>query len=401
MNKQRTFSLELQAIRFYFLAVLILLLPKTLYADEPQSYQACNIIEFYSREGCPHCAAATKFLDALQIERPALVVNKIDINESEASLKKFISESKRLDIARPGVPLIVICEAHYLGYDADETSGKAILSLLDGQAQEAPVESPRSNDSSRSAPEDSQAITLPIIGTLSISDVGLPLLTVVIGLIDGFNPCAMWVLLFILSLVVNIKDRTKVILIAGTFVLVSGLVYFAFMAAWLNVFKVIGWSRPLQLILALFALCIAVVHIKDFFAFKQGISLSIPDKFKPAIYKQSRKVLKQHNLLLSMSAVAVLAVMVNFIELLCTAGLPALYTQILVQQSVSEMSYYGYLALYNLAYIFDDGLMVMIAVVTLRHNKLQEQQGKWLKLLSGITILMLALLLLFAPSWLF
>lgn len=347
---------------------------------------SCQQIHIYWREGCPHCAKAHVFLKQLHIEQPELQIIETDIRASESNLEAFLRLNKQLGIERPGVPLILVCQQALVGFDHASTTGQEIRELL---------------KTSTPSSDNRDLIRLPLFGEISISEIGLPVFTIIIGLIDGFNPCAMWVLLFLLSLVVNVKDRKRIFAIAGTFVLVSGLVYFAFMAAWLNLFKVIGWSRGLQITLAFFALFMGLIHIKDFVAFKKGFSFSIPDKYKPAIYKQSRKVIKQHHIGLSIVSVAILAIMVNFIELLCTAGLPALFTQILVQQDLSDAGYYGYLALYNLAYIFDDSVMVAIAIIGLRHNKLQEQQGKWLKLLSGVTIILLGILLLLKPEWLF
>jgi len=228
----------------------------------------------------------------------------------------------------------------------------------------------------------------------------MPLFTVAIGLVDGFNPCAMWVLLLLLSILVNLRDRVRILAIAGTFVLVSGVAYFAFMAAWLNVFEWIGMLRPVQLTLGGLAIVIGLVHIKDFFAFKQGPSLSIPESAKPGIYARMRRIVTAENLPAAIGAAFVLAVLVNLVELLCTAGLPALYTSILTQRGYSTAVRYGYLGLYIAAYMFDDALMVAGVVLSLSRFKLQETGGRWLKLISGGVILVLGLAMLFKPEWL-
>ena len=238
-------------------------------------------------------------------------------------------------------------------------------------------------------------------GSLAVDDLGLPLFTIALGLVDGFNPCAMWVLLFLLSILVNVRRRGRMILIAGTFVLVSGAVYFAFMAAWLNLFLLIGFARWLQLAIALLALAIGAIHIKDFFLLGKGISLSIGDSVKPTLYARVRSVLHAETLWAALAGVIVVAVMVNVVELLCTAGLPALYTQILSQQPMPGAHYYGYLLLYNIAYIADDTLMVTLAVVAMQRFKLQQRQGRWLKLISGLVVFALGLALLLAPDMLF
>lgn len=106
------------------------------------------------------------------------------------------------------------------------------------------------------------------------------------------------------------------------------------------------------------------------------------------------------NLPTAITAAFVLAVLVNIVELLCTAGLPALYTEILSQRGYSPATRYGYLLLYIAAYMFDDMIMVGVAIATLSHFKLQQASGRWLKLVSGAVILCLGLLLLLRPEWL-
>jgi hypothetical protein len=172
------------------------------------------------------------------------------------------------------------------------------------------------------------------------------------------------------------------------------------MAAWLNIFLLIGLSRPIQIGLGGVALLVGAVNVKDFFALHRGISLSIPESAKPGLYTRIRGILQADNLAGALAGIVVLAGLVNIIELLCTAGFPALYTQILTLQQMPSWEYYGYLGLYNLAYIFDDSLMVMIAVVTLSRRKLQERAGRWLKLISGLVMVGLAAVLLLQPKWL-
>jgi hypothetical protein len=228
----------------------------------------------------------------------------------------------------------------------------------------------------------------------------LPLFTLVVGLVDGFNPCATWVLLFLLAMLVNLKSRPRMALIAGTFVLVSGAVYFAFMAAWLTLFMAVGISQPVRLLLAVVAISIGTVNLKDFFALGRGPSLSIPESAKPGLYRRVRAILHAEDIAGAMVGIVVLAFLVNLVELLCTAGLPALYTGILTSQRLQPWEYYAYLTLYIAAYMLDDAILVMLGVATLGKRKLQERGGRWLKLLSGAVIFVLGVLLLLRPGWL-
>lgn len=246
---------------------------------------------------------------------------------------------------------------------------------------------------------DGDTLSVPWLGELRVSQLGLPLFTFLVGLIDGFNPCAMWVLVFLLSILVNIKDRRKIVLIAGTFVVISGLAYYTFMALWLNLFLIIGMARWIQLALGGTATVIGVINVKDFFAFKKGISLSIPESSKPGIYARVRKIVAAEYLTAALMGAVVLAILVNLVEMVCTAGLPAMYTQILTMHGLPAWHNYMYLALYISAYMLDDTVLLTIVVVTLSHRRLQEREGRWLKLISGMVILVLGLVMIFKPTW--
>jgi hypothetical protein len=206
------------------------------------------------------------------------------------------------------------------------------------------------------------------------------------------------VLLFLLSLLVNLGNRARVLLIGGVFVAVSAIVYFAFMAAWLNIFLLVGFPRAAQIALAIVALAVGALNAKDFFNFRRGPSVGIPESAKPGIYARSRRILAASSMAGAIGGAAVLALLVNAIELACTAGLPALYTNILTMRSLPAWSYYGYLVLYNFAYMLDDVIVLAIAVATLSHFKLQERGGRWLKLISGAVMLALGITLIVRPE---
>jgi hypothetical protein len=209
----------------------------------------------------------------------------------------------------------------------------------------------------------------------------------------------MWILLFLLSLLVHLRDRKRMALIAGTFVLVSGAVYYAFMAAWLNIFLAVGLSDTVRWILGATALVIGAINVKDFLAWGHGPSLSIPPSAKPGLYARVRQVIQAPGLpaaLLAWPRSPWWSTSSN----LCTAGFPAIYTAVLAQQQLGPVAHYAYLLLYILGYIADDSLMIGIAVVALGSGKLTERAGRWLKFVSGAVMLALGGLLLLRPEWL-
>ncbi len=372
------------------LPVLFLLLTAPLHAQDQehsprtqgQALTSALALQVFVKEGCPHCAAAKSYLADLEKQRPDLRMVFRSVDQDTAAAEDLLRYSKAAGVWPPGVPTFVFNEQVLVGFTDAKRSGPEILALIDRQLL------------------TEKSVETGWFGTVSVERLGLPMFTLALGLLDGFNPCAMWVLLFLLSLLIHLHDRRRMALVAGTFVLISGLVYFAFMAAWLNVFLLVGMSAAVRLALGLTALLIGVINVKDFLAPGHGVSLSIPASAKPGLYVRMRAILSAERLLPSLAGVAVLAVVVNFIELLCTAGLPAIYTAVLAQQDLSTGAHYAYLGLYILGYIVDDALMVTLAVVALSNRKLSEQTGRWLKLLSGAVMLALGAILILRPEWL-
>jgi glutaredoxin len=361
------------------LVVLVFLVPAT--AAEAPSPD----LEMFTREGCPYCATAQAFLEDLGRRRPGLRIQVRDVQEDRQALERLVALAKAHGVEHLGVPAFHVRGRLVIGFAGPETTGAELEALLEppGRAVGA-----------------GETVEVPFFGRVSVGDLGLPAFTVALGLLDGFNPCAMWVLLFVLSLLVNLHDRVKMALVGGTFVLVSGVVYFAFMAAWLNLFLLAGVSRVTEVLLGLIAGAVGTLNVKDAVAAGRGPSLAIPASARPGIYARVRAVVMAEHLGAALGGVIVLAVLVNVVELLCTAGFPAVYTRILTLRELPDWQYYGYLALYNVAYVLDDGLMLSLAIVTLSRRKLQERAGRWLKLVSGGVMLGLGTVLIVRPGWL-
>jgi hypothetical protein len=342
-----------------------------------------GVLVVFVRTGCPHCADAKVFLADYAKAHPSLRIVYRPIDEDPSAAADLVMLYQDLGMWPPSVPTFVMNGQVFIGFRDAEYTGPALRKLIEA-----------------GLPAPPQEVETALFGTLSASRLGLPLFTIALGLLDGFNPCAMWVLLFLLSLLVRLQDRARLALIAGTFVLVSGAVYYAFMAAWLNVFLLVGMSGALRLTLGGVALAIGGFNVKDFFAFGRGVSLSIPESAKPGLYARVRSILNAEALTTSLLAVASLAVVVNVVELLCTAGLPAIYTAVLTQTDLSPLAHYAYLGLYILGYVADDSVMVAMAVMALGSRKLTEHAGRWLKLVSGVVMLTLGAVLIWWPAWL-
>jgi glutaredoxin len=366
-------------------------------------------IEVFVREGCPHCAKAEAFLATLKQEQPELRIVIRDVIREPAALERLKRIAENHDTASVRVPAFAVGGQLLVGFSDDATTGRLIRdSLLQArQKNQKTTNAPSGCEVEERltcgadtpiAADKPESFAVDFFGySVSLEQVGLPLFTVAIGLLDGFNPCSMWVLILMISLLAPTKNRFRMFAIAGTFVAVEGIAYFAFMAAWLNLFLLIGLSRASEIIIAVIALLAGALNLKDFWAFGWGISLSIPAAAKPDIYARMRRILQAESLVAAILGVTVLAVLVQIVEFMCTSGFPALFTRILTLKKLDCLSYYGYLVLYDVAYMFDDVIVLTIGIITLSQRRLQEKEGRWLKLISGLVMVGLGIYLLLAP----
>ncbi len=368
-------------------------------------------IEVFVRNGCPHCAKAELFLQALEKEQPNLSIVIHDVAEDPSALDRLQSLAKDQGTGMVRVPAFQVGGQLIIGYSDELTTGQLIRNALaqagirtqipknDAASGSCEAEQVVSCDAGTdNATTTAQPFIIDFLGRkVSLDSVGLPLFTLAMGLLDGFNPCSMWVLILMISLLASMNNRLRMFAIAGTFIAVEGIAYFVFMTAWLNLFLLIGLSRISEIAIAVIALLAGLINLKDFGFYGQGVSLSIPEKAKPGIYARIRGILQAQNIVGAMIAAVVLAILVQVVEFMCTSGFPALYTRILTLQHLSKMSYYGYLLLYNLAYMFDDLIVLTIGIITLSQRRLQEKEGRWLKLISGLVMIGLGLYLIVYP----
>jgi glutaredoxin len=348
---------------------------------------------FYWATTCPHCQQARPFVEAIPASRPWVALHSLELTGHPEYARQYQTMAEQLGKDAASVPALLFCGEMHVGWDQAETTGAEIAWRLDECHA-------RILAGNVVAGLSAGKLSVPVLGEVDPGKFSLPLLTVVIAGMDAFNPCAFFVLLFLLSLLAHQKNRKRMLAIGGIFVLFSGLMYFAFMAAWLNLFQVLGNLAWVTLAAGALAVFVGVVNVKDFFAFERGLTLSIPESRKPDIYRRARAILGADNLPAMVAATVFLAIAANFYELLCTAGFPMVYTRLLTLSGLSATGHYLYLALYNLIYVVPLVLIVLAFVRTMGARKLTERDGRLLKLLSGAMMLELGVLLLVAPEWL-
>ncbi len=385
-------------MRRWVFALFCLLAALTARADDlwlttgPDGQPQVRLYFFWSLT-CPHCTAAHPHVTAIPQQRPWVALHEFELSQSKENIDRFKALARATGGEAASVPSFIFCGELHSGWDSADGMGKLLLQRLDACRARVLAEQPATDPAVGVG-----QVNIPLFGRVDAESLSLPALTLVLAGLDAFNPCAFFVLLFLLSMMAHQKSRGRMLLIGGIFVTISGLMYFAFMAAWLNVFQLFGHLGWVTLAAGALAVFVGLVNVKDFFWFEKGLSLSIPESKKPAIFRQSRAIMNADKLPAMIAATAFLAVAANFYELLCTAGFPMVYTRLLTLADLSASGRYAWLAIYNLIYVLPLAAIVVVFARTLGARKLTEREGRLLKLMSGLMMLGLGTLLLFAPE---
>lgn len=364
--------------------------------------------------GCPHCAHEREFLEKLEAQYPFVTVKDYEISSSRENAQLLMEVGQRLSADVSGVPFTVIGDKHFTGYLSDETTGKEIERIVletqkavseDMEASAAASETEEPSVTPQPTPSNSETkaietITLPVLGSLSIKSLPLPVLTIIIALLDGFNPCAMWVLLFLISMLLGMKDRKRMWILGSTFIVASAFVYFLFLSAWLNLFLFLGFVTWIRFLVGAFATGVGIYQVRDYFVNTTGGCQVVSSEKRTQIFRKIRQIISEKQLLFALVGIVVLAVAVNTIELVCSAGLPAIYTNVLSMSSLPMWQYYLLLLLYMLVFMLDDLVIFFIAMTTLKVVGIESKYSRYSHLIGGSLILVLGILMIVKPEWL-
>ncbi len=382
--------------KIIFLILLLLFIPKV---------NALDIHLFYS-ELCSTCEEEIDFLKEYQKEADINIIY-YETTTNKENDELLTNVRKALNNNDKTVPYTVIGTTGITGFN--ETVKNQIKSAYEYYTDEFVdivdvVKNDLDVDYKIIPPEGEYNV--PLLGDINPKDVSLPLVAVIIGFIDGFNPCAMWVLLFLLSIIVTMKDRKKMWTIGLTFLITSALVYLAFMLAWLQVAITLSQIVWVRFIIALIALLGGAINLTSYYKErKKDNGCAVVDKEqRKSISKRINKILKQidnkKTFYLAILGVMGLAVSVNLIELACSSGLPLIFTQILAINNLNSFQYLIYILIYILFFLIDDIVIFAIAMKTLKLTGISTKYNKLSHLIGGILMLIIGILMIFKPEWL-
>jgi thiol-disulfide isomerase/thioredoxin len=383
-------------------------------AEEIRSGNPVYIYLFWG-EGCPHCAQAKPFLESLAEQDQRIVLRSYEIYYTPANQEIFAAVCAALEFEPHYVPTIIVGTRYWEGYS--EQIAYEIQNAVDACLQSGcpdvgagivaplPTVAPTAAPTGASLPPDDapdsppETITLPLIGEVALSGQSLAVSTALISFVDSFNPCSLWVLTMLLTLTLHTGSRRKVLLIGVLFLTVTAVIYGLFIAGLFTVFTIVSFAGWIQIIVSLVALVFGLVNLKDYFWYKEGVSLTISDSEKPGIFQRMRNLMDPNLSFWSLAGgTVVLAAGTSLVEFSCTAGFPVLWTNLLVSQNVGTAGFILLLLLYLLVYQVEAYFIFAAAVYSLQTSRIEERHGRILKLIGGVLMLTLAGVMLFQPS---
>lgn len=377
----------------------VLLLPGSASASEKLN------IYFFRGDGCPHCAKEEEFLEDIKEKYDYVDIHEYEVWYDKTNQELLGKVKKELSVDNSYVPFTVIGTKYFTGYNDNigyqienavkekDTSVNLVSQVIDGKTDIL-------KNLKKKEKKDSN-INVPILGKVDAKKVSLPLLSVVIGLVDGFNPCAMWVLLFLISILIGMKDRKKMWILGLTFIISSALVYLLFMVAWLKVALSINQIIWVRSLIAIVALIGGVVNLRSFYKTikEKDVGCTVTDKDqKKKTMEKIKKFTSEKSFILAILGIMALAFSINLVELACSAGLPLLYTQVLSMNNLNNVEYIGYILLYILFFMLDDLIVFFIAMFTMKLTGISNKYSKYSHLIGGIIMSLIGILLLVAPK---
>jgi len=365
-------------------------------------------------DGCPHCAKEEIFLKSIESKYPDLRMQKFEVWNHRHNANLMLEVAKELGANAGGVPFTIIGDQYFAGFDESYTAPKIEARIQECLATTCPnsvaaivpeIKAPeklnpdtKNNAIPEAEPKAVGKIDAGVFGEIDMAKFSLPVLTVIIGALDGFNPCAMWVLVFLISLLIGMQNKKRMWILGSAFIVASAAVYFLFMVAWLNIFLFIGVVSWVKILIGLVALLGAGYSLRDFFKNKDAAcEVGDMEKKKKTMDKLKGYVASQ-NFWLALFGIMALAFMVNLVELLCSAGFPAVYTQVLAMNNMTGWQYYGYILLYIFFFMLDDLIIFFIAMFTLQATGLTTKYTRASRLIGGILMLIIGLLMIFKPE---
>lgn len=390
-----------------FLLLVILYLILTIIPFSVKANETVNIYLFYS-ETCPHCHEADKKINELLEKQKNVNYYKYECTkDTNAYNRSMLTQTASiLNIEKVAFPLVVIGNNYFIGYGEGldkeylntinfykENEYKDQIGILLGLVDE--------NGKPIITKDKEYKVDIPIIGEVNLKNLSLPIIAIIIGFTDGFNPCAMWVLLFLITMLLNVKDKKKMWILGLTFIFTSGFIYFLFMMAWLNITDYMNQISLLRTLIALFAIIFGSYNLYNYFKTRKSDGCTVIKKEKRNFFtKKIKRIISNKSFAISVVGIIIIACLVNLVELFCSMGLPIMFTEILSLNNLSQNKYLLYIFIYILFFMLDDIIIFVISMITLKQTAISTKYNKYSHLVGGIIMIFIGLLMILKPEWL-
>ena len=391
------------------LITFLIILPIKVYAED----RVIDIHLFYGKT-CPHCKAEEEFLSEYLSDKDNIKLNKYEVWYDTDNQNLLNKVSKQMGVKVSGVPYTVIGKKVIIGYSEDSTKEEiidAINHYLDEnntyknyveeiKTSNKTKKEDKKNEIKESKNNKNYEKTVPVLGKINAKEVSLPILALVLGFVDGFNPCAMWILIFLITMLFNMKDRKKMWILGLTFILTSGIVYLMFMLAWLNLATFISKISMIRLIISFIAIIVGIINLSNYVKSKkndEGCTV-VDKKDRKKIMSKIISITTEKKFIIAILGIILLAASVNIIELMCSIGIPLLFTQILAMNDLNTVQYMIYMLIYILFFLIDDIIVFVISMITLKVTGITTKYTKYSHLIGGIIMLIIGILLIIKPE---
>lgn len=339
-------------------------------------------------DGCPHCEKAWDFLSRQARSDARLRVHRLEVTKSAENRRLMGEAARRLRVEPSGVPFVVVCNRAFVGYDDDATTGRQYADAI-AACRAAP--------GTNRPPE---RITVPLLGEVSLRGLSLPVLTILLAALDGFNPCAMWTLVFLIGLLMGMADRTRMWALGTAFIAGSAAVYFLFMAAWLNLLLFLGTVAWVRAGIALVAIAGGLYYLRQYATNPEAACKVTAPESRQRVFRRLKALALERNFLVAFGGILVLAFAVNLVEAICSAGIPAVYAQVLAANPMPAWQYYAYIGLYIAVFMLDDLVIFVAAMKTLEFAGVGTKYTRASNLVGGMLLVALGAVMLLRPEWL-
>lgn len=342
-----------------------------------------NIYLFYSKI-CPHCQKEEKYFETLKEKyQDKINIYTYEVTENKTNNEIMKSLKKELKENSQGVPFTIIGSKTFLGYDEslNERIENTIESYLD--------ENTKTNNT----------YTIPILGKIEAKNASIILIAIILGFIDGFNPCAMWILLLLINMCISIKDKKKMLIVCLTFIITSGIIYFLSMLGigFILDLTTISYIRN---IIAILAIILGIYNLYTYLKTRKqtGCHVVKKEKRKTTITKINN-ILNNKNTLLMFGGTIILATSVSLVEMACSLGFPTIFLELLSINNIHSFLKVTYLLIYILFYLIDDIIVLFLSIKAFETKGISTKYNKYVHLIGGLIMILMGVLLIFKPEW--